>query len=198
MKTYTLILLLSLYLVPVYSQNRAKKVKREVMSEDILRNWKPGKTKTFFGQKITKLSKDDGGITRTNIVFWPVMGKGEMVRFVSQTNKPEATFENTSGKIALFIDRQSEAEANTELYTITLENEKGEEFHAVQMPAKQPTYYMYGIWYNYVEVEVPLEMPVFNVVVKDALGGKVYKYRVSASLEGIPQDQQQLQVLSQR
>ncbi|MDX2003255.1 MAG: hypothetical protein SFW35_12520 [Chitinophagales bacterium] len=196
MKTFTIMLLMLGSLLPAANcQTAAKKIKKSLVTEDLVCNWKTGKTKTFFGQKITKLSTDDG-LTRTNVVFWPVMGKGEMVRFVS--NNEEPTFENTSGKLAIWIDREDENQANTQWYTVTISDISGEELYTSELPAQQPTHFKYGVWYNYAEIAIPLLLPEFDVIVTNRLTQETYEYRVNVSLDEMPTDVQIEPVITQR
>jgi hypothetical protein len=194
MKTYTLIFILLITTSLVYGQRPLKNIKKQVAETELLKNWKTGKSKTFAGQHIIKLSgAEDGG--RTNISYMPPAPGSELQACRAGTcgTIPAA------GKIAVFIDRLSEREANTEWFTVTVSDPNtGEELSFTKLDAQAPEYFPSGVWYNYVEVNVAKVLPVFDVQVYDNYTLSTYKYEVILSSDNEENEPADLEMVSSK
>lgn len=140
-KRYLLLTGWLIVLIPVITlgQLPLKKVHETVEYTQILKNWKLNETKEFEGVKILRMEGEKGIDHRTNLLYLSSFCK----------------YDSLYGKLVVFNDRNDEALADPSLLTVRILDAKGDKVYLERTLSGDPHYYRQGIWYNYIEMEIP-------------------------------------------
>lgn len=177
MKAYIYTMMIAMMgLGAVSAQTSIKKIRAEMMDEELLKNWKIGETKIIQEQEITKLKDNGDGSTRTNLMFSP---PSKMV-FTHPTLMLMPVGIEKAGAVYIMVDRESEDAVNTENFTIQVFDKTGKvELYSVTPENSPGKEFKYGIWYNHFGIEVPATVGNrFQVKVTDNITGNVVLYNI--------------------
>ena len=152
MKKPTILFLFSLLALSVAAQSAMKKVRETVEYPQIMKNWDLNETKEFNNVKILRMQGENDIEHRTNLLY------------LSSFCEPDSLY----GRLVIFTDRTSEKLADPSLLHVKILEAKGDSVYLEYTLEGKPHYYKQGIWYNYIELNIPENVDKqFEVLITD-------------------------------
>ncbi len=161
------------------------------INNDLMKDgWKPNKEKEIYGNAILRLEgkNDKRGITNIGYrtlkqVLKDIKTLSENEMWTSEKKERELTTHETiaaGGMIDLYITRQTINEANTDVFTVIINDENGKEvFRKVlkddipEAPSSANSF-----WWNYTSIPIkPLLNGKYHIYIIDKLGGDNTKFK---------------------
>ncbi len=163
------------------AQTSIQHIREDAMDVELLKNWKTGQTKIIQDQSITKLKDTGDGTTRTNLMYSPPTTS----MFMHPTLMVMPIQVAKTGTVYIMVDRESEAAANANNFTVQIYDKSGRiELYAVTPDNSAGKEFKYGIWFNQFGIEVPgYAGNQFNVVVTDNTTSQSVTYLVDSNVE---------------
>lgn len=182
---YTIIIMTAATIF-AFGQNDRQEVQEMVFDQEMVHNWKEGRSKTVNGHTVTKIKDGDDRWHRTNLLYRSPQDVANdmelrediLIDIVPSDNGVVSTRNvlvsdkytvPAGGQLALFYDRSSQSAANTEVLTIVIRSTiNDEELYRFTLNNDSPWYFDESVWFNYKLINIPEYVGhEFNVEIYD-------------------------------